>query len=93
MGGFNGGAKAMDKVNQERGKAAEIQAQIDMIKAQNPVPQGTTIYAPTATNDNTIRYALPEQGSRMNPANTNIQTGSSLQYDGLAVSNQQLALH
>lgn len=93
IGGVSGGSKAIDKVHQETGRAHELQAQIDMIRAQNPMPAATNIYVPTATNDNVIntRYALPEQGSQYNPASAKIQ-GTTVQYDGLAAGQQLAAM-
>lgn len=90
IGLFKGGDRAVKQVSEERGAAAAVQAQIDMVKAQNPTIQGTTIYAPTATNDNSVgRYSFPQQGAPMNMAVPQIQ-GNSVQYDGLAAT-QQLA--
>ena len=91
IGGVKGGEKAHDRVRDERGAALTMQAQIDMIRAQNPVGPATNIYVPTANNYTMAPNSFPEQGTKMNPAMPVIQ-GNSVQYDGLAMNQQRVAM-
>ncbi len=84
VGAAKGAGRAANQVSQERGQAAELQAQIEMVRAQQPAP--TIVYTqPPATG-------FPPYGSPMNQANPNgLQVGNdNMQYQGL-VSNPQLA--
>ncbi len=73
LGGAKGAARGSERVSQERGQAAMLEAQVQLAKAQAPV------YSPYAA-----------QGSPMNAANSQIQVGRDMQYDGPI--NGQLAL-
>lgn len=85
VGAFTGGAKATNRVNEERGAAAVVDAQIAMARAQNPAPAATTIYAPTANNSARIGAQPGERGNRV----TETQVHGA-QYQG-TVHGQQLA--
>ena len=91
IGAFKGHEKATQQVKLERGKAHELNAQLEAYKAAyTPVAQEapvTNVYAPSATNDN--RYNFPTQGSAMNQASPQLMAGS-MQYDG-ALGGRQLA--
>lgn len=89
FGGIEGGAKSSHRVKMERGAANAMEAQLDAYKynAMAAAAAGqaqTNVYAPSATS-----YAPVPQGSAMNAAPSQIQTGG-MQYDGL-VNGQQLA--
>lgn len=82
VGAFTGGAKASNRVSEERGAAAQVEAQIAMARAQNPAPAATTIIAPNATS-----HARTEQrGNRV----TDTQVHGA-EYNGRVFGPQQLA--
>lgn len=79
FGGAKGAARASDEVKMERGAAAELQAKVDIIKAQSGPT--TTVYAPSATNNN-----------RGITAPSTVMAGdNNVQYDGKGVAGAELA--
>lgn len=81
FGGASGASRASDEVKMERGAAAELQAKVDIIKAQSAPQATTTIYAPSATNNN-----------RGLTAPSTIMAGNdNVQYDGKGIAGEQLA--
>ncbi len=84
IGGVKGGGRAAHRVGEERGAAAAMQAQIEMVRAQSPAPAQTVVYAPAANNNST---GLPAYGDAMNAAAPQI---SNMQYEG-PINGQQLA--
>lgn len=102
-GFFTGGAKAAEQVNQEKGAAQAMQAQVEAYKAQAAAEamtfaanaraqqQPAPAAQPVATCPITInanKYNLPEQGSPMNPAPATIQCRTA-QGQGLLSGPQQ----
>jgi hypothetical protein len=74
IGAITGGTRAFNEVKQEKGAANLMQAQIDVMKAQN---------MQAASNDN--KYSFPPQGSPMNMAGSTV---NAMQADG-RVSGQE----
>lgn len=70
FGGLKGGVNAADRVRDERGAANMLDAQLSAYQAQAMAMQSaTTIYAPSAANNNSF------------PASTMNQAGSRIQAD------------
>ena len=70
FGGFHGGANAAERVRNEKGAANVLDAQVSAYQAQAvAAQQATTIYAPSAANNNSF------------PASTMNQAGSKIQAD------------
>ncbi len=67
FGALGGGSRAAHRVREERGAAHMLDAQVEAYKAQVMAPQ------PAAYAN---KYAMPEQGSAMNPAASTIQADS-----------------
>lgn len=76
VGGISGGARSADRVGQERVAAAQVEAQIEAIRAANGQASQTFINAPSANNHN----SFPQQGSRMNPAAARVQAAGHQDY-------------
>ena len=84
-GAITGGSRAATRVDNERGAATVLQAQVDAFKAQAEAATATPKYA---SNDN--KYNLAPQGDAMNQASTKINTGAdNAQLQG-AVVNPEL---
>lgn len=82
FGGAKGAARASDEVKMERGAAAELQAKVDIIKAQSGPQATTTVFAPSATNNNNRGITAP----------STIMTGAdNVQYDDQGIAGAQLA--
>ena len=86
LGGLSGASRASDQVKMERGAAAELQAQIEVAKAQMAAQQPQVVYAQPAPT-------MAPYGSPMNPANPRgLQAGAdTMQYQG-PLTAQQLAM-
>ncbi len=85
FGAAKGAGDAQRRVAQERQAAAEMDAQLEMIRAQSQTaPQQNNIY--TAPQG-----GLPEQGSAMNQAASTIKTGAQNAQLMDTVNGQQLA--
>ena len=70
FGGLKGGSNAAGRVREERGAANMLDAQLSAYQAQaQAMQQATTIYAPSAANNNSF------------PASTMNQAGSHIQAD------------
>ena len=84
-GAISGGSRAATRVDNERGAATVLQAQVDAFKAQAEAVASAPKYA---ANDN--KYNLPPQGDAMNPASAKINTGAdNAQLQG-ALANAEL---
>lgn len=70
VGGISGGSRAATRVREEKGAANMLDAQLSAYQAQaQAMQQATTIYAPSAANNNSF------------PASTMNQAGSRIQAD------------
>lgn len=84
VGAAKGGSQAYDRVREEKGAANMVKAQLQGMQMQAMAERSapTTVYAPTAVNDNKYGSA-----STMNLADSNIQA-ASVQLDGRAAGAQ-----
>jgi hypothetical protein len=89
MFGFGKGAvEGSHRVNQERGAAEAMNAQLSAYQSM-ALGQGTNIYAPTANAE--AKYNFPVQGSAMNPAMSRISAESAQSHGQLDGLNLQRA--
>jgi len=72
LGGLKGGSNAANRVREEKGAANMLDAQLSAYQAQaQAMQQATTIYAPSAANNNSF------PASTMNQAGTRIQADTA----------------
>lgn len=85
FGAAKGGAQAYDRVRDEKGAANMVKAQLQGMQMQAMAERSapTTVYAPTAVNDNKYGSA-----STMNLADSNSIQAASAQLDGRAAGAQ-----